>query len=421
MKPMPLTPVVVALTLVFSFSAWAQAPLAEPSLPYTVTSRDKLIKLSRDLLVQPSAWPEVARLNKLKDPNLIRPGQVIQVPLRLLKFQPGQARVVSATGNVQLGGSPTAVGAPVPEGGKVQTGADSSAVLELADGTRVKVLPNSLAEVVSNRDYAMRDASKSGSTTWFSGLIRLAHGVLETTATRTQNRATPLQVETPTSLVGVRGTQFRVAYDDPDRKNARTEVVEGLVRADNTAQNSGADLPKGTGAVIHPAQREVRVVPLLAAPDLSALPSEVTKPQGQWPMPALPGAVAYRVQIAGDEQFNGIVRDIKVTGQTVDLGSLDTTRWYARVRGIDAQGLEGRRAVVAAILSPARRHDADVRRHAAKHGGHVVECLDAIGRGGGIGAVMEDVADAGQLGQVVFKHKPRMAVADGAQADDTYF
>ena len=64
MKMLTIHPIVAALTLAFSLSAWAQTPAAEPSLPYTVTSRDKLIKLSREMLVQPSAWAEVAKFNK---------------------------------------------------------------------------------------------------------------------------------------------------------------------------------------------------------------------------------------------------------------------------------------------------------------------------------------------------------------------
>lgn len=348
----------VAASLVFSATAvlaQGAAPAAEPSLPYTVKPSDKLIRLSRDLLVRPGAWPEVARFNRMKDPNFIKPGQRLQIPLRLLKYQPAAARIVSSAGDVRLGGAPVTVGMAVPEGSRLQAGANSSAVVELGDGTQVKLLPGTLAEVVSNRDYAMRDASASGSTTWFSGLVRLAQGALETLATRGKNRATPLQIETPTSLVGVRGTQFRVAYEDPASRNARTEVVEGEVRADNPAQQSGANLPGGTGAVINPAEREVRVVKLLPAPDLSALPVEVTKPQAAWPMPVLAGATAFRVQVASDEKFDRIVRDLKVTTASVDLGSLDIASWYARVRGIDAQGLEGLDSVkLVAVKEPTR-------------------------------------------------------------------
>jgi hypothetical protein len=50
------------------------------------------------------------------------------------------------------------------------------------------------------------------------------------------------------------------------------------------------------------------------------------------------------VQVASDEQFDKIVRDVKVAGTigaSADLGSLPNGNWFARVRGIDAVGLEG--------------------------------------------------------------------------------
>ena len=341
----PLSVLVSAALLALATSVGAQPAPApgtpEPSLVYTVKRSDKLIRLSKDLLVRPAAWPEVARFNKLKDPNVISPGQKLNVPLRLLKSQPAAARLVSIEGDVQVGGGAATTGQAVAEGGKLQTGANSSAVLELGDGTRVKVLPNSLAEVVTNRNYAMRDPASSATTNWYSGLVRLAQGTLETLAAKIAQRATPLNVETPTSLVGVRGTQFRVAYEDPASRNARTEVVEGLVRADNPAQASGADLPAGTGAVINPAQKEIKVVQLLPAPDLAAWPADLFKPQAALALPVLAGASAFRIQVASDAQFDRIVRDLKIAGQSVELGSLASGNWYARLRGIDAQGLEG--------------------------------------------------------------------------------
>jgi hypothetical protein len=173
----------------------------------------------------------------------------------------------------------------------------------------------------------------------------LTEGALEALASKTSKRATPLQIETPTSVVGVRGTEFRVAFTDPIGKTSRTEVIEGKVRADNPAQQSGADLPGGTGALVNPLEKEIKVVVLLPAPDLSAIPSEVLKPQGSWPMPTLAGASAYQVQVASDEQFDKIVRDLKVSTGSADLGSLPNGNWFARVRGIDAVGLEGFNAV----------------------------------------------------------------------------
>ena len=324
--------------------AHAQTRTVEPSLPYIIRAQDNLSKFGREMLTSPRAWSEVAKYNQLKNPNVIFPGQKLDIPLRFLKSKPSTGKVISAEGDVTSGGSALLPGAPLGDGSKFKTGANSSAVIELGDGSRVKILPNSLAEVVTNRDYAIRDSSKSGSTNWFSGLMRLTEGALEALASKTAKRAKELQIETATSLVGVRGTEFRVVFDDPLGKATRTEVIEGKVRADNPVQQSGADLPMGTGAVVKPTEKEVKVVILLPAPDLAGSPSEVLKPQGNWPMPTLAGARAYHVQVASDQQFDKIVRDLKVNGNTggsADLGSLPNGNWFARVRGIDAVGLEG--------------------------------------------------------------------------------
>ena len=323
-------------------TAAANAP--EPALPYTVKRSDKLIVLTADLLNKPSDWPEVARFNRLKNPNQISPGQVINIPTRLMKSQPASSTVISTFGDVRVGGLPLVTGAAVGEGAKVQTAANSSAVIELADGSRMTLLPGTLAEIVTSRSYATRDAGQSASTTAFSGLLRLMQGALDMLASKNARRATPLQIETPTSLVGVRGTQFRVAYDSAVSQNARTEVLQGLVRADNPAQRAGTDVPQGKGVILSPAVKDIVVADLLKAPDLSAVPSDIVKPEALWPMPILTGAAAYRVQIAVDDSFNKIVRDLVVTGAKdafANLADLPNGGWFARVRGIDAAGIEG--------------------------------------------------------------------------------
>ncbi|MBP7395085.1 MAG: hypothetical protein KA945_14780, partial [Zoogloea sp.] len=50
-----------AAMLALCLALGAQA--VEPSLAYTVQPGDKLIVLSREMLVRPDAWAEIARLN----------------------------------------------------------------------------------------------------------------------------------------------------------------------------------------------------------------------------------------------------------------------------------------------------------------------------------------------------------------------
>ena len=376
--PSQLAPALAAtISIAFLSIGHAQQAIpaaTEPSIGYTIQPGEKLIRLGQRLLKNPEAWPEVASFNKLGNANALKPGQTIQLPLRLLKPIPANGKVVSVSGDVQLGSSPAAAGTTLVEGSRLQTGANSSAVIELADGSRVTLLPNTLAELATSQNYATRDARSSASTTRFSGLIRLVQGSLDTAAEKLAKRATPLQIQTPTSLVGVRGTQFRVAFDDPVTQNARTEVLEGLVQADNPAQGSSAALPTGKGAVLNPAVKEIKVVDLLKAPDLSATPADIFKPLALWPMPGLEGAASFRVQVASDASFHQIVRDLVVTTGSADLASLPNGSWFARIRGIDAVGIEGYDSVksVRVALAPPHQWRIDNDRIDLNNGRHVL-------------------------------------------------
>ena len=326
----------------------------EPVFLYTVRKGDELIKMSAESFSSPDDWKEIVTLNKMKDPNAIQPGQILKIPTRLMKLFPLNAKLVSTSGDVQLGGAKAGVGAAVPEGSKLQTGRNSSAVLELADGSRVTMLPNTLAELATSRTYGLRgDASASGSTNWFSGLLRLSAGALETLASKNVKRSSPLQIETPTSLVGVRGTQFRVAFDDPVSQNARTEVLEGNVRADNQKQGSGTDLAQGKGSVFNAAVKAIAVVDLPKAPDLSKVPELIFKPQALLPMPAGTSYKAFRTQIAGDQNFDKIVRDVVVKDGNAAFADLPNGQWFARVRSIRDDTIEGYDAVkVVQVMIP---------------------------------------------------------------------
>jgi hypothetical protein len=333
-------------------SVWAA--MTEPYVSYTVKPSDTLQGLSRSLLNDPSKWGDVAKLNALKNPNLIYPGQVIDVPKSLLNLgsQPRVAvpgTVLSVQGDVTIGGQKVQAGAPVPEGARLQTGPNSSAIVQLGDGSRLQLMPKTLADVVTQHGYAMRDPASSASTTWFSGAIRLVEGVLDTLAEKKTSRLTPLTVTTPTSVVGVRGTHFRVAYEDPTSGLARSEVLEGKVRTDNTAQKVGADVGGGFGAAFKSQDKEIKIVALLPALADSQLPAEALRtsataaaPQrAEWAVGTLAGAAGYRAQFASDAAFAQIQSDIKSATPALDVTALANGSYYARVRGIDPSGIEG--------------------------------------------------------------------------------
>jgi hypothetical protein len=346
-----------SLLIAFGFPATTFAAIDKPTEPYisyTVKQGDTLQALSRELLADQKKWNELARLNGLKNPNLIFPSQVIDVPSSLLNFgnQPKLATsgvLQSANGTVTINGNPAQAGAAVPEGARVQTAAGSSAIVKMSDGSSVQLMPRSLAEVVTQHGYAMKDPASSISTTWFSGAIRLVEGVLDIAADKAAKRKEPLNVVTPTSVVGVRGTQFRVAYEDLSSRTARTEVLEGKVRTENPLQAVGADVGGGFGAAFQPSDREIKVVALIPAPSHDDLPGRVERAQANqqafWTVSTIQGAVAYRVELAKDFNFTEIVYDTRSNSPSIGLGNIPNGNYFARVRGVDASGIEGYNAV----------------------------------------------------------------------------
>jgi hypothetical protein len=339
-------------------SGAAGAAMTEPYASYTVKAGDTVPALSRSLLNDASKWGELTRLNAMPSATSVQAGQVIDIPKSLLNLNSQQrvavpGRLVSTVGDVKVGGQTVQAGVTIPEGSRIETGANGSAIVELGDGSRMQLMPKTLAEVTTQHGYALRDPSSSASTTWFSGAIRLVSGVLDTLANKQASRATPLSIITPTSVVGVRGTHFRVAYEDPASGSARSEVLEGAVQTDNPKQNASVRLGTGYGAAVKPDEREIKAVALLAAMPNTALPKEVLRIVGAhsepdyaaWTVGTVPGAQGYHAQFAADDKFTAIVGDFKTASNAVDVKSLANGNYFARVRGIDPAGIEGYDAV----------------------------------------------------------------------------
>ena len=332
-------------------SAGADAAAAPDDLllPYTVTPHDTLIGLNRSLFTEPGAWKEVSRINHLPDSNRIKPGQVLQVPARYLRSKVVPAQLLSVFGDVRIVGKPAAAGAALNVGDAIRTGDASSAVVLLADGSHVKLAPNTEGRLDEQRRFQIKATAAAIDDGLVAASLRLLSGTVEVFASKVL-RARPLEVSTPTAVIGVRGTVYRVRNDvTPATASASavnasaTEVLEGKVHAQvGIAAAQSADVPAKFGAPLEAGRKPV-VLPLPPAPELGGIPASFD----QLPLRLhIPGTLPLRVQIADDAAFDHIQLDLHVdAGDDVRLPRLADGTWHLRARAISPEGLEGLDAV----------------------------------------------------------------------------
>lgn len=312
----------VALWLVAG-AAFAQAPGEHL---HRTERGDTLIGLGQRLLIEPGRWREVARLNRIQNPDRIPTGSTLRIPIALMRTEPAPATLVGTVGTVQA--PPT-----LDEGAELRTGADGHAVVRLIDGTVLRLRPDSTLRLTESRRVPRTDVTRAGA--------RLQGGRVEVEAAKPRAGAPGFRIETPQGVLGVRGTGFRVAAAE-----VRTlgEVLEGVVAVAGPGGAAEQRVQAGFGTVVDGAGRVAPPVPLLPAPALPAALPLQERVLIRLTVPAVPGAAAYRGQVARDEAFDQVLAEVLSTGTELRFGDLPDGDYRLRVRAADAQGLEGQDA-----------------------------------------------------------------------------
>ena len=308
--------------------------------PYTVKRGDTLIGIAQELLRSGGAWRELQRLNKVAHPRRLMPGRVLHIPLSWLREQPLQAEVLHAHGSVTLerGGAaprPLVGGQQLDAGDIVSTGAQSSASLRFADGSRVMIRPQSRLRLDRSVRLGRSDAVQTQLHLDAGGADSRVPAAAASTAART--RPQPLQIRNAVVNLGVRGTEFR-AHLQGD--TLRLEVLAGQVVATPAAAGgAGLDVDVGQGTL--GSSRAVDAPrPLLAAPQLGELPVLVQRLPLSFVWPAQAGVNGYRAQVfAADDRL--VLDGLFTHAGARWSGDIPDGNYELRVRAADADGIEG--------------------------------------------------------------------------------
>jgi len=326
------------LSILLAVAAYAAAAPAQPQnddIWYVIRRGDTLYGLSQSFLVPERRWETLLRLAAIRDPKRLPVGRKLRIPRTWLRFKVEPARLAGYRGTVSLSMSGRAiapsVGIAIGEGAEIITAGNSFATLMLADRSKVVIPSQSRVRVRELRRILLTGA--------IDYRIDVEQGRLETKVTPLEQPSGRYQIRTPISMTAVRGTEFRVSFED-QRRAAATEVLAGTVTFSPSESEPGLRLERSFGATL---DREggSRVEKLLAAPDLDEPPALQTKDAVEFHVRKLEGALRYRAVIASDAGFIDNIAEQFSGDGAFALADIPNGNLFVRVSAIAPSGLEG--------------------------------------------------------------------------------
>ncbi len=237
-----------------------EGPKLEP-ITITVQKGENLSLISKRHLSDPNRWPELLKFNKIPNPNLIKPGLSLTVPVFLRKPVLGVAEFVMGTveWNGAGGTGPWTTlkfGQELHAQDQIRTSAKGKVDLHINEVGLVRVFHDSLFEV------------RGKETPNSAASLALMKGSLDAKVNKSQEKPKDykLTIVAPSSTAGVRGTEFRVELDP--KLNSTVSCFEGLV--DVNAEGKTVALTQGMATFVEKGNAPAEPYQIPEAPRLKS-------------------------------------------------------------------------------------------------------------------------------------------------------
>jgi len=309
---------------------------------YTVIQNDSFESIYQKYLNKRSDILALSQHIQHKLTKKLQIGQVISIPVEMLRKTPTNAQVLLVYGEVAVTSAlvnekrKVNKGDVLVQGDELHTGKNSLAKLLFADGSNIDIQPNSNLNIQASYQYVGKET--------FVTNLKLVKGRTEVSANPAHTVGNALKIETPSAIAAVRGTQFRVGVDDD---LALQETLDGQVAfsADENGVKHEVLLAKGYGSIAQKGKAPLPPIVLLAAPEVSALPNLIETYPLQFTLEPQSGTVAWVSQLSLDADFTQILNEQTTQAGSLVFDNLADGRYYLRLRAQDQYGLQGKDAI----------------------------------------------------------------------------
>lgn len=307
----------------------------EQMIELTISKGDSLIRICREYLDEPRHWKEVSSINRLSNPDIIYPGQTLKIPIRLLKGTPMDGVVTFLKGEVEqlppgeVKWRPVLSGDVIREGSMVKTSNDGTVEITFPDGSSFLMRPDTSIALTTSRKKGVSHIVNK---------LYLEFGRMIMTIKRATGIDSRYEIEGPSAVAAVRGTEFRLSVDE--KSATRSEVLKGLVAVE--AMKHKVEVKEGEGTLVNKGEPPVQPVKLLPPPEPVNIQPVYKHLPAVIQFSRIENASTYRVMLARDREFKDVVKEkIIKPGEFAEFKDGEDGEYFLQGLSIDNAGLEG--------------------------------------------------------------------------------
>ena len=212
---------------------------------YKVKQGDSLNFIIGKYLIDGTSLNQLLEVNPNIDQTQLQPGQLILLPRPLIRFTVSEAVVsrLRCDDQVYQSGSAVALkpGSIIRQGDIIKIPPRCDVSLQFEDRSTVRMPSGGSIEVRILRHSLLEKSPEVE--------LRLLNGSVHVKVPKRQGGDAPFEINTPNSVAGVRGTDFRVSFDQASG-SGKLEVSSGLVAAQGAADALAAKVGGQKGVVI---------------------------------------------------------------------------------------------------------------------------------------------------------------------------
>ncbi len=335
MKVRPLF-LISALLMATAVQPVSAESASDEVISYKVRAGESLYTLGERFFAAKADYVKVQRLNRIANPYVIPPGTVLRIPTRLLKSVPLDGQLAAFQGDVRIERAAErltpVIGMPITQGLVVQTGKLGFATFVLSNGSRITLPSNSRVRITHMRRFLLTGSNDFD--------FALDTGRAEASVTPNKDKNSRFRLRTPIAVSAVRGTKFRIGYEEGAGPSL-TEVIEGGVAvAANASSVDPSTVPAGFGATAS-ANGQVGTEKLLIAPSVLK-PGKLQKEADvSFDLQPVSAARGYHVQLAKDAGFVDMIAETRSADPRAQFTGIADGNYFVRAMAIAPSGLEG--------------------------------------------------------------------------------